>query len=79
MARIYWYVVVDGANWAVKREGGPNLRSFNLQSAAIDHAAGLAKTHNSLSGEPSGVRIQGQGGQFRDERTYGNDPFPPRG
>lgn len=79
MARIYWYVVVDGANWAVKREGGPNLRSFARQSDAIEHATSLARSHYGATGQFTGVRIQGQGGQFRDERTFGGDPFPPRG
>jgi hypothetical protein len=79
MARIYWFVVVAGGDWAVKREGEVASRTFRLQADAIDHAAGLAKAHHQAYGVPTGVRIQGEDGRWRDERSYGDDPNPPRG
>lgn len=79
MARIYWFVVVANGNWAVKREAGPALQTFQLQSAAIDYAATQARTYHQTSGQPTGIRVQGEDGKWRDERTYGDDPFPPAG
>ncbi len=29
--------------------------------------------------QPSQVVIHGRDGRIKDERTFGNDPFPPRG
>ena len=47
--------------------------SFNRQDRAIDMAVGYAKPMQAT------LKIQGRDGRFRDERTYGSDPYPPRG
>ncbi len=41
----------------------------------------LAKSHVASlpQGTLSQILLQGDGGKFRTEWTYGNDPFPPRG
>jgi hypothetical protein len=79
MARFYFYVVVSGQQWAVKQEGQSQGLLYGTQSAAIEAAASAARTMNQNTGRATGVRIQGSNGQWRDERSYGDDPFPPRG
>jgi len=79
MARFYYYVVVSGQRWEVKFDGQRELFLYDTQAAAIEAAAGAARTTNQNAGTPTGVRIQGANGQWRDERSYGDDPFPPRG
>ena len=79
-ARTYYYVVVAGQSWAVKYDTQPAGTSYvyMTQQAAIDAATTAAKAFAEL-GYPSGVKIQGADGKFRDERTYLFDPNPPRG
>lgn len=78
MARFYYSVVTSGPNWEVKFEGQTDRFVYATQQAAIDVATDTAR-RNWEAGIPSGVRIQGADARWRDERTYGNDPFPPRG
>ncbi len=81
MARTYYYVVNSGNQWEIKFDGQENGTRYvyATQADAINAAAAAANTNFTQNGRPSGVRIQGQNGQWRDERTYGNDPHPPRG
>jgi len=75
MARKTYWVSPDGDKWKVKVEGGERAtRVFDTKDEAIHHAVELAR--NAM---PSQVLIQKQDGQIQDERTYGDDPFPPRG
>lgn len=64
----------DG-RWEVHREGAGRA-SFvtDSQSDAISRAAASARS----SGHAQ-VVIHGRDGRVRDERTYGEDPYPPRG
>lgn len=78
MARKYWYVVTNQGRWTV-REEGMAINTFPTQQQAITFATGTARGYHDRTGRPSGVRIQGAGGLWRDERSYGDDPFPPRG
>ena len=70
------YVLSDGAQWKVKC-GHCGEETFSTQAQAIararQHVAGLPP------GTLSQIRVQGEGGQFRTEWTYGKDPFPPAG
>lgn len=79
MARTYYYVVKHGIAWQVKLEGQPALRQFNTQAEAIEFARNTATLLWNTHRRPSGVRIQGRDNLWQDERTYGDDPFPPRG
>lgn len=80
MARFYYYVVQSGLQWEIKFDGQPigTRYLYDTQAAAIEAAAGAAHAEHK-KGNLSGVRIQDHNGQWRDERTYGNDPYPPRG
>jgi len=73
MARKRYDVVPYNTNWAVKY-GGVVQSSHALKSTAIDSGVRLARAN-----EPSQLIIHRADGTIEDERTYGNDPFPPRG
>lgn len=78
MARFYYYVVLADGVWHVKAEGH-SVGTFRTQSDAIATATQRARGLWEQQRRPSGVRIQGRDGLWQDERTYGNDPFPPPG
>lgn len=73
MTRKRFDVVANGASWSVKYLAAVHYTSM-LKSAAIDEGVRLARAN-----EPSQLVIHRQDGTIEDERTYGNDPFPPRG
>ncbi len=70
------YVLSHGNQWKVQCDHCKS-EVTNTQAEAI----GIAKRH--VAGLPAGtlsqILIQGDGGRYRTEWTYGNDPFPPRG
>ena len=70
------YVLSNGSYWKVQCEHC-SISSLETQSEAIvrarAHVAGLPE------GTLSQILIQRDNGQFREEWTYGKDPFPPRG
>lgn len=70
------YVLSHGNQWKVQCDHcGSEVT--NTQSEAIR----IAKQHvaSLVAGTLSQILIQGDGGKFRTEWTYGSDPFPPRG
>jgi hypothetical protein len=70
------YVLSHGLQWKVQCEHcGSQITS--TQAEAIK----LAKKHvaNLTAGTLSQILIQGDGGKFRAEWTYGQDPYPPKG
>ena len=76
MARQVVYVLSHGTKWKVKCEHcGEEIK--DTQADAIK----TAKQHVSSypKGTLSQILVQGQGGQWREEWTYGKDPFPPPG
>jgi Uncharacterized protein conserved in bacteria (DUF2188) len=73
-ARQVWDIEPRPDGWAVQREGTSRADSVHpTQGAAINRGADLAK------GAGGQLRIKGRDGKIRDERTYGNDPYPPKG
>lgn len=70
------YVLSHGTQWKVQCEHCES-EITNTQSEAIK----IAKKHVSdfPAGTLSQILIQGNGGQYRAEWTYGQDPYPPRG
>lgn len=70
------YHVTKGDNgWAVKKEGSSRASSIApTQELAINKARDLAV--NSGLGQ---VKIHGVNGKIREEHTYGDDPYPPKG
>jgi hypothetical protein len=70
-------VVPDGDNWKVQSEGRTVRRFGNMEPAVQDAAArGRAAEER---GEKAQVVIRRKDGTIQDERTYGDDPHPPRG
>ncbi len=81
MPRLYYYVVTSGQQWEVKYDGQPagTRYLYNTQDEALQVARTTARKHHTDNGVPSGVKLQGANSLWRDEATYGDDPFPPRG
>lgn len=78
--RLYYYVLTVGGRWEVRVQGHPNGSfMFDRKEDALNGARAGAKENWEKNGKPSGVRVQLQNGQWEEERTFGNDPFPPRG
>ncbi len=73
MARKRYDVVPAGAKWEVKHNGAV-LSDWHLKTSAIDSGVRVAKAN-----QPSQLLIHRVDGTIEDERTYGDDPFPPRG
>lgn len=72
------YVLSHSVKWKVKCDHcDPALSIKDTQAEAIkrakQHVASLPE------GTLSQILIQRDSGQFREEWTYGRDPFPPRG
>lgn len=60
--------------WQVKGEGNSKATAiFDTQAEAIERAREIAIK------QKSELLIHGKNGQIRDKKSYGNDPFPPRG
>lgn len=73
MARMVFHVVPNGTNWEVKHSG--NVLSKHLfKQPAIDKGVAYA-----MANMPSQLIIHRADGTIEDERTYGQDPFPPAG
>ncbi|MBP3612276.1 MAG: DUF2188 domain-containing protein [Rikenellaceae bacterium] len=68
------YVAPRGDKWIAKGEGNKRAtRVVETQKEAISIARQIAiKQHSELT-------IRGRNGQIRDKRSYGNDPYPPKG
>lgn len=73
MARKRYDVVPASTNWAVTHLGSV-LSTHALKSVAVDAGVRVATAN-----QPSQLVIHRADGTIEDERTYGNDPFPPRG
>lgn len=73
MARKRFDVVPNGAQWRVTHEGR-TLSNHLTKPPAITAGVTVASAN-----QPSQLLIHRQDGTIEDERTYGNDPFPPRG
>jgi len=59
----------------VKKRGAERADSlWDKKQDAIDRGVELAKAN-----QPSQLIIKRRDGTIEDERTYGNDPYPPRG
>jgi len=68
------YVAPRGDKWIAKGEGNKRAtRVVGTQKEAISIAKQRAMK------EQSELSIRGRNGQIRDKRSYGKDPFPPKG
>ena len=73
MSRKRYDVVPAGADWEVKHEGAL-LSTHSTKPPAIDAGVDWAKAN-----APSQLVIHRADGTIEDERTYGDDPYPPAG
>lgn len=73
MARKRYDVVYKLSTWKLTSDGA-TLGSFDTKQPAID--AGVTRAR---SNQPSQLVIHLADGTIEDERTYGDDPYPPRG
>lgn len=71
--RKLYFVSPNGGNWVVTHQG-QILSHHVLKTTAVDAGVKVAKAN-----APSSLRIMRADGTIEDERTYGNDPYPPRG
>ena len=63
-----------GKNQYVSPRGNKRAtRVVSTQKEAIEIATKIAKNQGSE------LTIQGKDGRIRDKRSYGNDPYPPKG
>lgn len=69
---IYWVRYIN-AQWCVLR-GTTALSNHSVKTDAVTAGVRVASAD-----KPSSLRICRADGTIEDERTYGDDPFPPRG
>lgn len=68
------HVVPHPEGWAIRREGSDRASAITpTKEQAIDRAREIAER------EQGGVVIHRENGTIQEERTYGPDPYPPRG
>ena len=68
------HIVHSQGEWKVKREGSVRAsKVFNDKSAAVDYGRKISKS------ERLELYIHNMDGRIAARRSYGNDPFPPRG
>ncbi len=68
------HVVPHHNGWAVRREGADRASAVTrTKDQAVDRARDIAGR------ERGAVVIHRENGTIQEERTYHDDPFPPRG
>ena len=72
-ARKQYWVRHESGRWVVKVDG----RVLSTNITKTDATAAGVKVAS--ANKPSSLRICRMDGTIEDERTYGDDPFPPRG
>jgi hypothetical protein len=71
--RIRFTVEHKGEGWVV-RQGPQVLGQFDTKAPAVK--SGVLHGHMTPHSQ---LIIKKENGEFQEERTYGQDPFPPRG
>lgn len=72
---VYRVMPHDGSDegWKVESDG-TTVNSFDRKEDAVAEGRRLAQNN-----EPSQLVVHTADGKIEDERTYRDDPFPPRG
>jgi hypothetical protein len=68
------HVVPHDDGWAVKREGSQRASSVHKTQGEADQAGRATAKQDQTQ-----YYLHNRQGQIRDERSYGNDPYPPPG
>lgn len=71
------FVSPDGQRWKVQWEGGQLDGHYQTQDAAISRARAVVRSMP--AGACSQIQVQRPDGTWREEWTYGRDPYPPVG
>ncbi len=71
------FVSPDGGRWKVQWEAGRVDGHHATQTAAISRARAIVRSLP--SGACSQILVQRPDGTWREEWTYGRDPYPPPG
>ena len=72
---VYHVTPTGDGDWKVKAVGSSRASSTHENKAdAVDRATDLGKEHR-----PGQIVIHGKDGKIQEERTYGKDPYPPKG
>lgn len=75
MKRTIYRVKLCDGGWEVRRDGAERAsRLFETKEPAVEYGIDVARKN-----QPSQLVIYLASGEFEEERTYGNDPYPPRG
>jgi hypothetical protein len=70
-----YHVTYKDGNWKVKKEGRTRaLKIFERKQDAVNYGRVQAK-----KGGMGQLKIHKKDGKIQEERTYGKDPFPPKG
>lgn len=73
--KVYHVVPRPGGAWAGEAEGGKRASVVGDNKAdVLERTIEIAKEH-----PLSQVVIHKENGEIQSERTYGSDPFPPKG
>ncbi len=74
MARRNQHIVPHDGDWAIRGAGSKRLTGvFPTQHTAMERAREIARN------QETELYIHGRDGRIREQNSYGNDPFPPRG
>jgi len=77
MARDQFFVVLHEGRWKIKHNG-QHSKPYHSQTAALKDAIDQAHEVHKKGGLFQ-VLVQREDLQFREERTFGKDPYPPAG
>ena len=73
--RFVTHVFKRGEEWIVRTAGATQpISTHPTKGEAVRAAVSMAHEN-----EPSQVKIHKEDGTFEEERTFGDDPFPPKG
>lgn len=68
------HVIPSGGKWRVRKTGATRASgTFETQAEAVARARDLARSQGTE------LYIHGEDGRIRERRSYGRDPFPPKG
>jgi len=70
-----FHVTYKDSKWKVKKEGSQRaVKTFDNKEKAVDFGRDVAKKPG--KGQ---LIIHKKDGKIQEERTYGKDPYPPKG
>jgi len=71
--KVNYHVVPIGTEWLIQREHETASRGYSNKEEAVEEARRMAMR------DEASLWIHSRDGRMQEERTYGDDPFPPPG